>query len=145
MSICSYPYLIQNMHISQTYNLNLCHWSIYASRRWKNGTNFTLWWRHQMETFSALLALCVHGEMWPVNSPHKGQWRGTLMFSLICVWTNGWANYRDAGDLRRHHAPYDVTVMSNDVNSIVSLIHRPCTCQESEVAVEWCFTNSHIV
>ena len=23
--------------------------------------------------------------------------------------------------------------------------HRPCTCQESEAAVEWCFTNSHIV
>ena len=31
------------------------------------------WWRHQMETFSALLALCV------------GQWRGALMFSLICT------------------------------------------------------------
>ena len=25
----------------------------------------------------------------PVNSPHKGQWRGALMFSLICVWING--------------------------------------------------------
>ena len=24
----------------------------------------------------------------PVDSPHKGQWRGTLMFSLICAWTN---------------------------------------------------------
>ena len=28
----------------------------------------------------------------PVNSPHKGQWRGTLTFSLICVWLNGWEN-----------------------------------------------------
>ena len=35
----------------------------------------------------------------PVNSPHKGQWRGALMFSLICVWTNGWVNNREAGDL----------------------------------------------
>ena len=25
---------------------------------------------------------------WPVNSPHKGQWRGVLMFSLIYAWTN---------------------------------------------------------
>ena len=25
-----------------------------------------------------------------VNSPHKGQWRGALMFSLICIWINGW-------------------------------------------------------
>ena len=37
----------------------------------------------------------------PVNSPHKGQWRRALMFSLICAWTNGWPNNRDAGDLRR--------------------------------------------
>ena len=26
----------------------------------------------------------------PVNSSHKGQWRGALMFSLICSWINGW-------------------------------------------------------
>ena len=36
----------------------------------------------------------------PVNSPHKGQWRGALMFSLICAWINGWVNNREAGDLR---------------------------------------------
>ena len=47
----------------------------------------------------------------PVNSPHKGQWRGTLIFSLICAWTNGWINNRDAGDLRHHRTHYDVTVM----------------------------------
>ena len=50
----------------------------------------------------------------PGNSPHKGQWRGALMFSLImliCVWINDWVNNREAGDLRRHHAHYDVTVM----------------------------------
>ena len=34
------------------------------------------------------------------------------MFSLICAWTNDWANNRDAGDLRRHRAHYDVTVMN---------------------------------
>ena len=47
----------------------------------------------------------------PVNSPHKGQRRGALMFPLICVWVNGWVNNREAGDLRRYHAHYDVTVM----------------------------------
>ena len=46
-----------------------------------------------------------------VNSPHKGQWRGTLMFSLICVWINGWVNNREAGDLRHYRAHYDVIVM----------------------------------
>ena len=48
----------------------------------------------------------------PVNSPHKGQWRGTLMFSLICAWINGWVNNGDAGDWRRHRAHHDVTVMT---------------------------------
>ena len=42
---------------------------------------------------------------------HKGQWRGTLMFSLICAWIIGWINNREAGDLRRHRAHYDVIVM----------------------------------
>ena len=49
----------------------------------------------------------------PVNSPHKGQWRRFLMFSLICARINGWVNNREAGDLRRHRAYYDVTVMCN--------------------------------
>ena len=48
---------------------------------------------------------------WPVNSPLKGQWRGALMFSVICTWTNGWVHNREAGDLRCHCTHYDVTVM----------------------------------
>ena len=50
----------------------------------------------------------------PVNSPHKGQWRGALMFSLIYVWINDWVNNREAGDLRRYRAHSDVIVMSTD-------------------------------
>ena len=47
-------------------------------------TGSIAWWRHQMETFSALLALCAgNSPRSPVNSPHKGQWRGALIFSLI--------------------------------------------------------------
>ena len=69
------------------------------------------WWRHQMETFSALLALCAGNSPVPVNSPHKGQWRGALMFSLICARINDWVNNRDAGDLRRHRGHNDVIVM----------------------------------
>ena len=38
---------------------------------------------------------------------------GALMFSLICAWINGWVNNRQAGDLKRHRAHYDVTVMIN--------------------------------
>ena len=69
------------------------------------------WWRHQMETFSALLAICVGNSPVPMNSPHKGQWRVALMFSLICVWINSWVNNGEVGDLRRYRSHYDVTVM----------------------------------
>ena len=69
------------------------------------------WWRHQMETFSALLALCAGNSPVPVNSPHKGQWRGASMFSLICTWIHDWVNNREAGDLRRHRGHYYVIVM----------------------------------
>ena len=48
----------------------------------------------------------------PVNSPHKGQWRGALMFSLIYIWINGWVNNRVAGDLRCHLTHYDIIVMT---------------------------------
>ena len=68
-------------------------------------------WRHQMETSSALLAFVRWIYRSPVNSPNKGQWRGALMFLLVCAWTNGSANNRDASDLRRNRAHYDVTVM----------------------------------
>ena len=47
----------------------------------------------------------------PMNAPHKGHWHGALMLSVICVWTNGRVNSRDAGVLRHNRAHYDVTVM----------------------------------
>ena len=47
----------------------------------------------------------------PVNSPHKGQGRRALMFSLICAWINAWVNNREAGGLRGHCAHYDVIVI----------------------------------
>ena len=64
-------------------------------------------WKHFLRHW--LFGWGIHRS--PVNSPHKGQWRGALMFSLICAWINGWVNNREAGDLRRHRAHYDVSVM----------------------------------
>ena len=69
------------------------------------------WWRYQMEKNPHYWPFVRGIHRWPVNSPHKGQWRGALMFSLICAWINAWVNKRDAGDLRRHCAHYDVIVM----------------------------------
>ena len=63
----------------------------------------------------------------PVNYPHKGQWRGALMFSLICIWINDWVNNREAGDLRRYRAHSDVIVMCLR-SAIHSQIAR-CRCK----------------
>ena len=70
------------------------------------------WWCHRIETFSRYWPSVSS----PVNSLHKGLWRGALMCSLICSWTNSWANHRDTCDLRRHYPHYDVIVM----NAVVS-------------------------
>ena len=51
----------------------------------------------------------VQGIHWsPVNSPHKGEWRKALMFSLMCAWMNSWVNNGEAGDLRCHCTHYDI-------------------------------------
>ena len=83
-----------------------------------------------MSLYNFLVNRCIHDDvikwrhflryrpfMWgihwsPVNSPHKGQWRGALMFSLISAWINGWVNNRETGDMRRHRAHSDVIVMT---------------------------------
>ena len=82
-------------------------------RHWEDTccSNHLSWWRHQLETFSALLELCA-------NSPHKGQWRGALMFPLICAWSVSWVK-RYAGDMRRYRTHYDVTVM-------ITMTQRSC-------------------
>ena len=56
-----------------------------------------------------LIQLSIHNRK-PVNSPHKAEWRGALMITLICTRYN-WPNNGDAGGIRRHRAQYDVTVM----------------------------------
>ena len=69
------------------------------------------WWRHQMETFSALLAICAGNS--PVTGEFPAQRPVTRSFdiSLICTRINGWVNNGEAGALRRYRAHYDVTVM----------------------------------
>ena len=63
----------------------------------------------------------------PVNSPHKGQWRGALMFTLICNRIKGWVNNCEAGDLRRKRAHYDVIVMKQQDNEYKTVITFPRT------------------
>ena len=79
------------------------------------------WWRHQMETFSALLAICAGNS--PVTGEFHAQRPVTRSFDVFfdlrlnnrlskqCWWF-------DVGDLRRYRAHYDVTVMSKALVSM---------------------------
>ena len=70
-----------------------------------------------------------------VNSPHKAQWRGALMFYLICAWINGWVNNRKAGDLRRHRDHYDATVMIMQMMRVGQA--RMKSCQSGIIFINW--------
>ena len=94
-----------------------------------------------METFSELLALCVGNSLLPVNSPHKGQWCRTLMFSLIWASTNDRINNRDAGDMKRHHAHYDINEMCLHHNTLFRADSRLVPSQWGMVLL--CNTISH--
>ena len=72
-----------------------------------NDTWYVIKWKHFPRYWPFVRG--IHRS--PVNSPHKGQWPGASMFSLICVWINGWVNNREAGDLRHYRGHYDVTVI----------------------------------
>ena len=87
--------------------------TIHAHRAVKHGNRQNIYhdvmkWKHFPRYWP--FARRIHRSS--VNSPHKGQWRGALMFSLICVWINGWVNNGEAGDLRHHLDHYDVIVMN---------------------------------
>ena len=103
-------------------------------------TASTSWWRHQMETVSALLAICAGNSPVPGEYPHKGQWRGALMFSLIWARINGWVNNPEAGDLRRHPTHCDVIVMSSRCIAIksLSLYMLSRHCQNLDVLEHYC-------
>ena len=52
--------------------------------------SFILWSRIKWKHFPRYWPFVRGIHRSPVNSPHKGQWRWALMFSLICSWINGW-------------------------------------------------------
>ena len=94
---------------------NLFSWTQIAISRVKLYTKLFLWhddvikWKYFPRYWPFVRE--IHRS--PVNFPHKGQWRGALMFTLICARKNGWVNNGEAGDLRRYLAHYDVIVMGS--------------------------------
>ena len=89
--------------------------------KWRNRHDEVTHWKHFPRYWPFVRG--IHRSL--VNSPHKGQWRGTLMFSLIWAWINGWVINGEAGDLRHHRVHYDVIVMRNHIfsNAIVKKIN----------------------
>ena len=74
----------------------------------------------------------------PVDSPHRGQWRRALMFSLIFVWINGCVNNREAGDLKCNRAHYDVIVVWG-----IDL-HRLCGTTAYKLSSTWNVTMQYM-
>ena len=69
-------------------------------------------WRHQMETFSALLVLCAGNS--PVNGEFPSQRPVTRSFGVFfdLRLNSRLSKHREAGDLRRHRTHYDVIVLN---------------------------------
>ena len=74
--------------------------------------SLTAWWRHQMETFSALLSL--YAGLSPVTGDFPAQRQVARSFDAFFdlrlnkrLSKQWWV-----GDLRRHHAHHGVTVMT---------------------------------
>ena len=76
---CPWYWLAHNTQINRD------HRYVMAKEGASAAQDIAPWWRHQMETFSAFCPFMRGIHRSPVNSPHKGQWRGALMFSLIYV------------------------------------------------------------
>ena len=88
-------------------------WQDHHSSRKSTFISTRLWY-YDVIKWKHFLRYCpfVRGiHLLAVNSPRKGRWSGAFMLYLICAWTNGWANSREAGDLRRHGVHYDAIVM----------------------------------
>ena len=99
---------------------------------WKVTSTSTIgvkaWWSHQMETFSALLAICAGNS--PVRDEFPTQRPVTRSFDFFLFDLrpiNGWVNTGEAGDLRRYRAHYDVTVieLKKRQRSVTSIRLRP--------------------
>ena len=107
---CSYVHLQVQQLPWKDNQLSICHWEQVLTGQVVE-PEVVKWTNKKVIIINGYWPFVRGIQRSPVNSPHKGQWRGALMFSLICVWINGWINNREAGDWRRYRAHYDVIVM----------------------------------
>ena len=114
----------------------------------KQPIHHTTWWRHQMETFSALLANCAWNSS--VTGELPSQRPVTRRFSVFFIraWINGWVNNHEAGDLRRHRAHYEVIVMKCVIGNFylvwVALWKWPCFFEYMLLYAQYCHETTSI-
>ena len=92
------------------------------------------WWRHQMEHFPHYWSF-VRGI--PKASDAK------IWCFLWSVWTNVWANNRDAAELRRDRAHYDVTEMC-DADQTIAIDQNMAWSQAFLLCSSFSFTVGNI-
>ena len=124
---------IENTGYQYIYKLQICFLFHVArcGRIWGIKHDDVIKWKHHPCYWP--FARGIHRS--PVNHPHKGQWRGALVFSVICAWMDAWVNKRAAGDLRRHRAHYDVIVMK-----FICLRHRQYRRPLGRLSILYCKT-----
>ena len=69
------------------------------------------WWRHQMETYSASLALCAGNSPAPDEFPAKRPVTQSFDVFFDLRPNRRLSKRGEAGDMKRHRAHYDVIVM----------------------------------
>ena len=120
--------MVFSLLLQQT--VNYCRW-LYAPHKLRHSWRIVIFYLMDEETQPLVFIYYYHDDIikwkhfprnWPfvrgihrspINSAHKGQWRGALMFSLIFTWIKSSINNREAGNLRHHRAHYDAIVMNS--------------------------------
>ena len=95
-----------------------------ANFLWIKGIDLPIFFRVATLAPGQSMMTSSNGNIFCITGPSCGEFTGhrwipltkasdveLWFFSLICVWINSWVNNHKAGDLRCHHAHYDVTVM----------------------------------
>ena len=126
--------------------------AFFSSESWVTGTWYIPSGCVQAHLHAQFMMMSPNGDIFPVTDHlcreftgprwiHKGQWRGALLFSLICAWINGWVNNREASDLRRHRAHYDIAVM---FALLTKFITYTCTFWRFELLVNHILSESSL-
>ena len=109
-------YYFQSLHPMT----NVCQIPKWISALWGARYCPMPWWSHQIETFSALLALCAGNSPLTGEFPSQSPVTRSFDVSLICALDTR-VNNREDSDLKRHRAHYDVILMNAGQSRTVEL------------------------